>query len=169
MSEHTNNDIVPIADMSTIPAIPESQLNLTDAISLPIDKIATLGTALSALPEAFRTTTTTVTSGGGELLYRVTDAAGNFLTPDMLQRFHDGSGFLGSVKTPESFSQARLHPVLSQQAAQTATTTVPFNPTILFVAAALAQVNQKLDAISDMQKEMFAYAKLHDHAELIAA
>lgn len=155
--------------LSDLPAIPESALELSTAVKLPIDQIPTLGIALSALPEAFRTTTTTITSDSGELLYRVTDAAGNILTPDMLQKFHDGTGLLGSVKTPDSFAQARLHAVDPQTITQTVSTTAQFNPAMIFVAAALAEVNQKLDAISDMQKEMFAYAKQRDHAELVSA
>ena len=43
---------------------------------------------------------------------------------------------------------------------------MPYDPTMLFMAAALAQINQKLDAIQDTVNEMFEYMRLKDKAEL---
>ena len=36
---------------------------------------------------------------------------------------------------------------------------MPYDPTMLFMAAALAQINQKLDAIQDTVNEMFEYMR----------
>lgn len=44
--------------------------------------------------------------------------------------------------------------------------TVPYDPTMLFMAATLAQINQKLDAIQDTVNEMFEYMRQKDKAEL---
>lgn len=44
---------------------------------------------------------------------------------------------------------------------------MPYDPTMLFMAAALAQINpQKLDAIQDTVNEMFEYMRQKDKAEL---
>ena len=43
---------------------------------------------------------------------------------------------------------------------------MPYDPTMLFMAAALAQINQKLDAIQDAVNEMLEYMRQKDKAEL---
>lgn len=62
------------------------------------------------------------------------------------------------------FEQARFH-IVGGGAISTISTT-PFNPTLLFLAAALWQVNQKLDTIQEMQREMVEYLRQRDKAEL---
>ncbi|MBQ6524152.1 MAG: DUF2087 domain-containing protein [Atopobiaceae bacterium] len=158
-------------ELAKLPSISEKQINLSHAVKMPFDAIPALGTAFASLPETFRTVATTVTtqSQGGEALFRLTDAAGNVITPEMLQKFKDGSGMLGSMKVDGGFVQARLHTVGAVTSTQAATAVIPFDPTTMFLAAALMQINSKLDSIASMQKEMFAYAKLCNHAKLISA
>ncbi len=167
-----SQELMPTTDsiLSDLPAIPAEMLDLSNAIELPITELSSLGVALYSLPEALKATASTTTSvSGGELLYRVTDVRGNVLTPDRLHSFNNGSGYLGSIKVPGTFAQAKLNPVQSQTVTETVTSASSFNPTMLFVAAALTEINQKLDEISDLQQEMFAYAKQRDHAKLVAA
>lgn len=173
MPANTNQEaLVKVTEeLADLPSISERQIDLSHSVKLPFDAIPALGTAFASLPETFRTVATTITtqSQGGEALFRLTDAAGNVITPEMLQRFKDGSGMLGSMKVDGGFVQARLHEVAAATTSQTATAVIPFDPTTMFLAAALMQVNGKLDSIASMQKEMFAYAKLRDHAKLIGA
>lgn len=72
---------------------------------------------------------------------------------------------LGSFRDAAAgFGQARLHQVDPGTIQSVAT--MPYDPTMLFVAAALAQINQKLDAIQGTVNEMFEYMRQKDKAEL---
>lgn len=87
------------------------------------------------------------------------------LSTSVLQRFNDGSGMLGSFRDAATgFGQARFHQVDPGTIQSVAT--MPYDPTMLFMAAALAQINQKLDAIQDTVNEMFEYMRQKDKAEL---
>lgn len=143
----------------------EIHVDLSKATRLPIGELASLGTAFASLPDAFRTITQTV-SLAGEGLYHVRDQFGNALTPDVLFKFGDGSGLLGSFSDAVGLHQARLTPAgLSPTAV---TTTVPYDPTLLFIAAALMEINKKLDDIKETQQEMFDFIKNKEKAKLRA-
>lgn len=138
------------------------EVEVNNAIKLPFDQIPALGVALGSLPETFRTITT---SFDVPTLLQATDKFGNPLDPSILQKFNDGSGLLGSFRDPvNGFGQARFHSV--ELGTITNKATIPYDPTTLFVAAALAQVNQKLDSIQDTVNEMFEYMKQQDKASL---
>ncbi|MBP3883494.1 MAG: hypothetical protein J6D54_00965 [Olsenella sp.] len=158
---------VTVPNLSDLPAIPESALDLTDSIKIPLSKLTSLGVAFASLPDAFRTVTQTVTSANGEILYRAMDAKGNILSPSQLYAFKDGSGLLGSIKQAGGdLAQARFEPVTS--VAKKVTTSIPYDPTTLVAAAALMQINAKLDDIKELQQKMFEYAKLQERATLLA-
>lgn len=138
------------------------EVDVSNAIKLPFDQIPALGVALGSLPEVFRTVTATFDV---PTLLQATDKFGHPLDPSILQHFNDGSGLLGSFRDPiNGFGQARFHSV--ELGSITNVTTLPYDPTSLFIAAALSQINQKLDAIQDTVNEMFEYMKQKDKAEL---
>ena len=58
--------------------------------------------------------------------------------------------------------------VFEQVAGSGAAQTVPIDPTAIFMAAALASINMKLDAIQATQQEMFDYVKQRDESEMRA-
>lgn len=144
-----------VADIEFRPSTEITRQDLSQATKLPFDKLAIAGVALGSLPEAVRTVTTQIPSA--EVLFKATDKFGNSISPNMLQRFNDGSGMMGSTLINGQFGQVRLHEVAS--VAGNAVTTVPYDPTMLFVAAALAQMNEKLDAIQETQEEMFEFLR----------
>ena len=138
------------------------EVDVSNAIKLPFDQIPALGVALGSLPEAFRKITTTFDV---PTLFQATDKYGNRLDSSILQPFKHGPGLLGSFRDPiNGFGQARFYPV--ELGSITNVTTLPYDPTSLFIAAALSQINQKLDAIQDTVNEMFEYMKQKDKAEL---
>lgn len=142
------------------------KVDMTRATKVPLSELTALGTAFASLPEAFRTVTQTV-QVSGESLYRVTDAAGRAIDASALFSFNDGTGLLGSFKDAAgNLSQARLNPA-GPQIAEVATS-IPYDPTSLFIAAALMEVNQKLDAIQETQQQMFDYLKSKDKGKLQA-
>lgn len=139
------------------------EINEDDAVVVPFADLTALGVAFSSLPDSIRTMAGTVAVPGN--VFSVTDVHGNPLTAAMLQQFNDGSGHLASFRDPvTNFGQARLHPLSGGGA--TVTGVMPYNPTTLFIALALMQINRKLDAIEAMQRKMLDYLKQKDKAEL---
>ena len=98
-------------------------------------------------------------------LLQVTDKYGNPLDPSKLNSFKDGSGLTGGYRdAAKGLGQARFHVVEGDIA--TSVTQVPYDPTSLFMAAAIAQINQKLDSIQESVDEMFEYMRQRDKANM---
>ena len=145
-------------------ALTQERADVSGAIKLPLERVPQLGIALASLPSAFRTVTNTVSV---PMLLQPTDKFGNPLDPSILQSFKDGSGLMGSYRdAAKGFGQARFHVVEGDIA--TSVTQVPYDPTSLFIAAAIAQINQKLDSIQESIDEMFDYMRLRDKANMRA-
>lgn len=143
-------------------AATDIEVDVAGAFKLPLGQVAALGVGLGSLPAMFRSVTTTINM---PTLLQATDKLGNPLDPSVLQRFSDGSGMLGSFRDAATgFGQARFHQVDLGSIQSVAT--MPYDPTMLFMAVALAQINQKLDAIQDTVNEMFEYMRQKDKAEL---
>lgn len=140
------------------------EVDMSRAERLPLEQLAALGVGFGSLPEAVRTVTSTAQIAGGQLL-SVTDKLGNPLNASVLQAFNDGSGIMGSFRDPiKGFGQARFH--LAGPRTVTTALTVPFDPTSLFMAAALMEINRRLDDIQQTQREMLDYLKNKDKAQL---
>lgn len=140
------------------------EVDISRAERLPLSELTSLGVGFASLPKAVRTVTTTTQAAAGQLL-TVKDSLDKPLDVRVLQAFKDGSGIMGSYRdAAKGFGQARFH--LAGPQATTVVTTVPYDPTALFMAAALMQINQKLDDIKQTQQEMFDYLKDKDRAKL---
>lgn len=143
-------------------ALTQERADVSGAIKLPLERVPQLGIALASLPSTFRTVTNTVSV---PMLLQPTDKFGNPLDPSILQSFKDGSGLMGSYRdAANGFGQARFHVVEGDIA--TSVTQVPYDPTSLFMAAAIAQINQKLDSIQESVDEMFEYMRQRDKANM---
>lgn len=143
-------------------ALTQERADVSGAIKLPLERIPQLGVAFASLPSMFRTVTNTVSV---PTLLQATDKFGNPLDPSILQSFKDGSGLMGSYRdAAKGFGQARLHVVEGDIA--TSVTQVPYDPKSLFMAAAIAQINQKLDSIQESVDEMFEYMRQRDKANM---
>lgn len=134
----------------------------TGAIRLPFNAIPALGVAFASLPSVFRSIATTTNV---PTMLQATDRFGNILDPSILQSFNDGSGLLGSFRNASGeFEQARLHAIGG--GTTQSITQIPYDPTMLFMAAAIAQINQKLDSIQTSVDEMFEYMHQRDKADM---
>lgn len=143
-------------------ALTQERADVSGAIKLPLERIPQLGVAFASLPSMFRTVTNTVSV---PMLLQPTDKFGNPLDPSILQSFKDSSGLMGSYRdAAKGFGQARFHVVEGDIA--TSVTQVPYDPTSLFMAAAIAQINQKLDSIQESVDEMFEYMRQRDKANM---
>lgn len=120
--------------------------NIMKATKIPYSKITIFGTAFEPLVEAFQFLSNT----GGSGLYKVTVPNGGHLA-----KFKDGSGNLGTVldKKNKIVGQATMKPVVC-------------NPTMLFMAVALASVDEKLDIIMETQQEMLDFLIQKEMSEL---
>lgn len=135
--------------------LPEQTPNLSGYTKLPFGMFASLGVGLAFLPECFRTVATTAaTSGKG--LWRLSTMPGTTGTLQMKNGVTLGNlvGENGSTIT----ARARFTQVGSTSVS--AKTVMPLNPAILFMAAALMSIEQKLDDIQAVQEDMFDF--LHE-------
>lgn len=143
-------------------ALTQERVDVSGAIKLPLERIPQLGVALASLPSTSRTVTNTVSV---PTLLQATDKYGNPLDPSKLNSFKDGSGLTGGYRdAAKGLGQARFHVVEGDIA--TSVTQVPYDPTSLFMAAAIAQINQKLDSIQESVDEMFDYMRQRDKANM---
>ena len=146
------------------PISTDIELKKQKATRIPLGEIATLGAGLLPLSDSLRTITQTITVPNNGLL-QAFDKLGNKVDIRTLLRFNDGTGIMGSRLHPQNgFEQIRFREAGSQ--AIGVTTSVPYDPTTLLVAAALMEINKKLDAIQETQQEMLDYIKQKDKAEL---
>lgn len=105
---------------------------------IPLSRMAALGTGLEPVAAAVRQVVRGGQAGSG--YYKVTIPAGTHLAA-----FKDGSGFLGTALDEAGIAgQAHLHPLVC-------------DPTMLLVAATLANIDKKLDAIQETQQQMLDF------------
>lgn len=138
-----------MTDVECYPAIIEEQICVDNYTKLPLSRVTTLGTAFEPLTAAFRN----VINGGGTTsgLYQVTIPKGAHLA-----EFKNGSGYLGSVLKENGAvggGQAVLNPLV-------------FNPTMLFMATTLANIDKKLDNIQEMQRELLDFLVQKERSDL---
>lgn len=132
------------------------------AFRLPFDELASLGVGLASIPEMFRGIDISVSS---DSLFRATDKFGVPVKASDLFRFNDGTGLMGSRPNQKHvFEQIRFHPLSDDGAAVTAT--MPFDPTSLFMAAALMQINAKLDSIERTMGEILRFMQEKEKARV---
>ena len=126
------------------------EVRVETGFKLPLDMIPSLGVAFASMPECVRTVVGNVSV---PTLLQATYENGAPLDPSLLQKFNNGSGLLGSFRDVEKgFGQAHFH--VADSGAITTTAVAPYDPTMLFMAMALSQINKKLDTIQETQEEM---------------
>ena len=136
-----------LLDVERLPTSPEADLAIQESDKIPLSNLAALGIAFQPLVAAIQTV---FTSDGGSGIYFVNTMG------KQMHRFQDGSGFLGALQTASGGvggGQARL-------------IRLPCDPTMLFMAAALMNIEKKLDIIQKTQEEIFAFLEEKERAAL---
>ena len=113
----------------------ESRVDFTkeNSISIPFDKLALLGGAVSSALPTFRTITETTSVNTSGLYQLANKSAG-----DMLKQAKDGN-FWGAFKRSDGTSKfAKLSKV--NYASETTNTVMPIDPTTMMMAAALYSI-----------------------------
>lgn len=142
--EHRRALAKSLADLELTPVGPDKvELTRADAVKLPLGELTSLGVGLSSLSKA------------GEQLYRVKLPAGATLKQAKDGLFSSSATLLDGSSAWAKFE--RVAPGLA------------FDPTAVAVAAALAQINQKLDGIQESIDRMFGYLRTKDKAADLAA
>lgn len=131
------------------------------ALSVPIAELATLGSAVASLMPAFRTVTQTTTMNTSGL-YRLANVA----VGDTLKVAKNGN-FWGAFKTAEGRSK-----FVQLQSANPLTVTTQavesINPAMIMMAVILFSVEQKLDEIAKMQKQIILFLEIEKESEIEA-
>lgn len=131
-----------------LPAMPELDLSTTKTAKIPLANLSALGVAFQPLTSAIQTVVGA--GGGGSGMYYV-----NTMGKKMFN-FHGSTDFLGSLMAPDGGvggGQARLMQL-------------PCDPTMLFMAAALMNIEKKLDDIQETQEEILEFLEEKERAVL---
>ncbi len=130
------------------PTLIEDEYPLTNYTKCPLSRLAALGTAFE--PIASGVQKVVGNSGTSSGLFRVTIPNGTHLA-----EYKSGVGNLGTVLNANNqiAGQAVLNPLVC-------------NPTMIFMAAALASIDKKLDSIQELQQEMMEFLEQKERAEL---
>jgi len=150
MDENNKNEIMRImTEMECYPAdFDKKDASLDRYTKLPLAGLSSMGVAFKPLVAAIQNVANP--AGGGSGLYWV-DTKGS-----KMFSFKNGSGYLGSLKTPSGTvggGQASLNPLIC-------------DPTMLFMAAALMSINKKLDSIQETQKEIIEFLVQKEKSKL---
>lgn len=148
MQENKDNEILQMMNNTSIyPMLKESEVGVSNYTSLPLSRLATYGTAFQPLTTAIQTA---VNGAGGSGIYYVNTAGKTMF------QMKGTNNFIGSLQTSAGMvggGQAKMTPLAC-------------DPTMIFMAAALANVEKKLDAIQDMQKDMIDFLVQKEKADL---
>ena len=157
MSTHENHDLVP----SPHPDDLRIHVDLSDAASLPMGDLAALGDEFGDYAsELMELAEQAITASQGTVTAFVpVDSSGNVLDSSVLYQAKDGLGALGSYRDASGkLAQARWQEV--EQAAQT------IDPSTALLAAALVQINQKLDRLQESVDRLEQYEHHRDMARI---
>lgn len=148
MQENKDNEILQMMNNASIyPMLKESEVGVSNYTPLSLSRLATYGTAFQPLTTAIQTA---VNGVGGSGIYYVNTAGKTMF------QMKGTNNFIGSLQTSAGMvggGQAKMTPLAC-------------DPTMIFMAAALANIDKKLDAIQDMQKEMMDFLVQKEKADL---
>ena len=131
------------------------------SFSMPIAQLATLGAGVSSLIPALHTVTQTTTVNA-QGLYRLANTG----VGDTLKVARNGN-FWGAFKCADGSSKfAQLQSAGPFTA--TSTATMPIDPATMLMAVALFSIEQKLDSIAEMQKQIFTFLEVEKESEIEA-
>ena len=146
-----------IATIEHIFSASEKEAVLKGHIKISLSELSALGVGFASLPETFRTVTQTVDAEG---LYRCVFPDG---VTGKLAVFKDGSGNLGTIMDGNNIV-GQAHWIKADS--QVMTTTIPYNPTVLFMAMALMSIDKKLNKIQETQKEILRFLELDKESQI---
>lgn len=143
-----NNQVLQMMNDTTLcPDLEESKVGVSNYTKLPLSRLTSLGTAFQPLSTAVQTA---VNGAGGSGLYYVNTGGKTMF------QMKGSTDFIGSLQTSNGMvggGQAKMTPFAC-------------DPTMIFMAAALANIDKKLDVIKEMQQEMMSFLVMKEKSEL---
>ena len=143
------------------PTFEDAEAEENQYTKVPWGDLAALGVGFASMPAAMRTITETVTTTLGPNVFQRVDG----LAMDLVHAKDMPGLFRGVAQNGSYLDGGTLFKPLAAAGA-VKEVTVPFDPTAVLMAAALMSINQKLDDIQEMQKEILDYLKAQDRAKL---
>lgn len=127
----------------------KNEISVQTYSKIPLSRLTALGTGFEPVVSAIQQVTSHGQATSG--FYKVTIPKGTHLA-----QFKEKSGFLGTAVGEHGIvGQTQLNPLLC-------------DPTMLLVAAALANIDKKLDAIQEVQQEMLDFLTQKEKSALKA-
>ena len=161
MDINDNNEVINMMlDMEYIPSIHDEKINLKQYTKIPLSELSTLGVAFSSLYESTRTISQSINTDG---LYRCVLPKGAV----RLAQAKDGTGLLGMAFNEKNKLVGNARWIKQDNFTQV--TTIPYNPTMLFMAATLMTIDKKLDSIQETQQEILSFLENKEKANLKAS
>lgn len=158
MDNDTHNFLMNLEPTS----LSELNINSQNSVTIPFTEMSALGTAFLPMVEQFRTTTQTININSPFPLYKAVDANNNPVS--LTYMIHDKLGYSSLFNNKGKQEVARMQSVNSLSA--TVQTTVPIDPVTLMVAAALVEINKKLDDIKELQQSMYDFLQDDKHSKV---
>ena len=137
-----------LMDVEYLPSIQEEKLEAANFNKFSLANILALGVAFDPLVSAVQNIVSSGTGMSG--IYHVNTKG------LQMARFSNGSGFLGSLLTDAG----------AVGGGQATLTQLACDPTMLFMAAALMNIEKKLDDIKETQREILDFLKAKEKAKL---
>lgn len=156
---HTENDLIEITNGILFDA--RADLKGKEMVSMPIAGLAGLGAGIASLLPAMRTVTQSATFNT-DGLFRLADAK----VGDALKAASDGN-FWGAKTTAEGASKLAKFQSVDEVTATT-TDVMSINPATMMMAVALFSIEQQLDNIAEMEKQILSFLENEKEAEIEA-
>lgn len=136
-----------VSNMEFHPVLVEEEMAIGQYTKIPLSRLPALGTAFEPIATAVQS----ALGGTTTQLCKVTIPSGTHLAA-----LKSGAGNIGAV----------LDNATNQIAGQSVLNPLVCNPTMIFMAATLANIDKKLDAIQELQQEMMDFLVQKEKAEL---
>jgi hypothetical protein len=159
-AKDNNETINMMLDMEYIPSIYDEKINIEKYTKMPLSKLSILGVGFSNISEVTRTITQSINTDG---LYRCVLPKG----ATKLAQAKDGTGALGSAFDTNNKLIGQARWIKQDNVRQV--TTMPYNPTMLFMAATLMSIDKKLDSIQETQQKILSFLENKEKANLKAS
>lgn len=159
MDEKRKEELISSAVNMEIEVTDPKHVNLQGYRKIPLTEVAGLGAAVTSLLPNFRTAKMSMTySGKGFYCCHLKDGVAGTLA-----KAKDGSGYLGAVTNKGKivgqarFEKANIH--INE------TIKMPMNPYGIFISLALLDINDKINNIEKLGKDILNYQREKDQAE----
>ncbi len=151
-------------DIEYYPSLPKDEINFERYTKLPLIEVSALGTAFASLPASFGAVTQTIEIGAREGYFKAVLPEGVY---GELVKAKGDVGYRGIIKDASGKFAGQPTFIPETDRLVNVATTIPYNPIMLFMAAALISIDRKLDSIQETQQEIIGFLAQKEKSKLI--